>query len=108
MSWIPVKKRKSEAIGNGVFLMALGILLYTNQWWPWILLALLLSLVVRQVLTARFFDMWISIGVLGTLFVVSYFNITLSFLIPALFVIGGAYLILREYFYSDDEPISGK
>lgn len=108
MSYFPLQKRKADAIGNGVFLMALGILLYTNQWWPWILLALCLSLVIRQVLTARYFDMWVSIAVLGTLFVVSYFNITLAFLIPTLFVIGGAYLILREYFYSDDEPSSGQ
>lgn len=103
MSWIPMPKRKADAIGNGVFLMSLGILLYTNEWWPWILLALCLTLVVRQVLTGRHFDMWVSIAVLGTLFIISYFNITLSVLIPLLFVIGGAYLVLREYFYSDDE-----
>ncbi len=108
MSWFPLQKRKAEAIANGVFLMCLGVLLYTNDWWPWILLALCANLVIRQVLTGRQFDMWVSIGILGGLFVISYFNITFAYLIPAIFIIGGAYLILREYFYNDDESPSGQ
>ena len=49
-------KRKSNAIANGVFLAAIGVLLYTNLWWPGILIAIWLSLATRQFLSQRTYD----------------------------------------------------
>lgn len=108
MSFLPLSKGKADAISNGVFLMSLGILLYTNKWWPWILLALCLMLMIRQLLTNRKFDMMVSLAIFGTLFVLAYFEISFSVLMPVLFVAGGAYLILREYLFSNGEPPGGK
>jgi hypothetical protein len=95
-------KRKADAISNGVFLVCLGILFYTRFWWPGILLALWALLVVRQYLTGRMYDLIISSIILLGLFVVNYFNINWSILMPALFVVGGIYLIFREYYYSEE------
>lgn len=95
-------KRKSDAIANGAFLIGLGILLFTNAWWPGILLVLWISLFFRQYLTGRVYDAFISTVILVGLFLVSFIKINWSVIIPVLFVIGGIYLIFREYFYAEE------
>ena len=37
------KKRIADAISGGIFLISLGVLLYTGWWWPGIMIALGLS-----------------------------------------------------------------
>lgn len=95
-------KRKADAIANGAFLICLGILFYTNYWWPGILLALWVTVSLRQFLTGRVYDFCISTFVLLGLFVVSFFDFEWSVLLPVLFVVGGIYIIFREYFFADD------
>ena len=90
-----LSKRKTEAISNGVFLIALGILFYTNAWWPGILLAIWATLALRQYFSGRVYDLIISSVILIGLFL-----ITWSILMPVLFVVGGIYIIFREYFFS--------
>lgn len=95
-------KRKAEALSNGVFLICLAVLFYTGFWWPGILLAIWLMLVVRQYLTGRMYDLAISSAILLSLFVINYFNINWTLLMPALFIIGGVYIIFREYYYTEE------
>lgn len=95
-------KRKADAMANGAFLIGLGILLFTNAWWPGILLVLWVSLFLRQYLTGRYYDAFISTIILVGLFLVAFIKINWSVIIPVLFVIGGIYLIFREYFYAEE------
>lgn len=104
MSQPVVSKGKAEALSNGVFLIGLGVLFYTNFWWPGILLALWAMLAVRQLLSDRRFDFIVSTVVLGGIFIISYFSLNWDLILPALFVLGGLYIIFREYLYSDDKP----
>lgn len=97
-----LSKRKSDAISNGVFLIALGILFYTNTWWPGILIAIWAALGLRQYLTGRTYDLIISSVILLGLFIITFFRIEWSLLMPILFVVGGIYIIFREYFFSED------
>lgn len=97
-----VSKRKSDAIANGAFLICLGILFYTNYWWPGILLAIWVNAGLRQILTGRLYDFSISTLILVGLFVVTFFNFEWAVLLPVLFVIGGIYIIFREYFFAED------
>lgn len=92
-------KRKSDAISNGVFLVALGALFYFEFWWPGILLAIWAALATRQYLTGRQYDLIISSIILLGLFIVTYFRLDWSTLMPVLFVLGGIYLIFREYYF---------
>lgn len=92
---------KADAIGNGVFLVILGLLFYTNWWWPGILLAIWGSLATRQILTKRTQDFLLSTLLFGSLFIVAFFRFSWDLLTPVLFILGGSYLIFRE-FYSDD------
>lgn len=97
-----LSKRKSDAISNGVFLIALGLLFYTNFWWPGILLAIWAALGLRQYLTGRIYDFIISSVILLGLFIITFFKLDWSVLMPVLFVVGGIYIIFREYFFAED------
>jgi hypothetical protein len=97
-----VTKKKADAISNGAFLIGIGILLFTNDWWPGILLVIWASLFLRQYLTGRLYDAFLSTVILVGLFIISFIKINWSVLLPVLFVIGGIYLIFREYFYADE------
>ena len=92
-------KRKADALSNGVFLIALGVLFYTNTWWPGILIAVWAALAIRQYLTNRIYDLCLTTVILLGLFAISFFNFDWSFLVPVLFVVGGLYIIFREYFF---------
>lgn len=95
-------KRKAEAISSGVFLIALGIIFYLGTWWPGILIAIWAALATRQLLTDRVFDFVVSSVILIGAFCVFLYNISWSTLGPAFFILGGLYLILREYFFDQD------
>lgn len=97
-----LSKKKTEAISNGVFLITLGILFYTDAWWPGILIAIWATLAIRQYFSGRTYDLIISSIILIGLFFVTFFNIKWSLLIPVLFVIGGIYIIFREYFFAGE------
>ncbi len=97
-----VSKKKADAISNGVFLVSLGILFYTNSWWPGILLGLWAYLATRQYLMGRVYDFILTSIILIGLFIVSFFKIDWTILTPILFVLGGIYIIFREFFYAED------
>ena len=102
-----LSKKKADAISNGVFLIALAVLFYTQAWWPGILAAIWITLATRQFLNGRVYDLFISTIILIGLFLFYYLNIDWSILIPVLFVIGGIYIISKEYYYAerDDSEI---
>ena len=98
-----LSKRKSDAIANGAFLISLGVLFFTNAWWPGILLALWVTLALRQYLTGRHLDLVITSLLLLGLFVVSMFNMDLKMMLSLFFVVGGVYIIWREYSFTSDD-----
>jgi len=97
-----ISKKKADAFANGAFFIALGVIAYYNIWWPWILPAIWIFLSLRQFLTGRRWDFFVSTVLLGVLFIVSYFHLDWTLLVPILFVVGGIYIIFKEFFYSDD------
>ncbi len=103
MKNLKLSKRKVDALSNGVFFITLAVLFYLNFWWPGILIAIWAMLAMRQWLTDRKFDLIMTSVILIGLFIVSYFNITWSILMPVLFVLGGFYIIFREFFYPDGD-----
>lgn len=102
MIYSTISKKKADAISNGAFLIALGLLFYTGFWWPGILLAIWINVGLRQFLTNRIYDFCISTVILLGLFIVTLFNFEWAVLLPVLFIIGGLYIIFREYFFAED------
>lgn len=96
-----MSKKKAHAISNGIFLVSLGILILTNAWWPGMILAIWATVASRQYLTGRKYYAIVSSVVLIGLFVVSLFKFDYDFLAPVLLVIGGFFLIFKEYYFED-------
>lgn len=98
---LALTKRKIEALSNGVFLIGLAVLFYLDFWWPGILVVIWAMLAIRQWLTNRTFDLIMTSIILLGLFFVTFFQITWSILMPVLFILGGFYIIFREFFYPE-------
>jgi len=90
--------KKASSIASGIFLISLGILFYTNYWWPGILLALVVTVAVKDFLRGRYYDLALSTVILGGLFVFFYFSPNWSVAVPVLFTIAGIVIIFRELF----------
>lgn len=97
-----MSKRKAEAISNGMLLIGIGVLFFTGWWWPGILLVVWIALGLRQYLTGRHYDFLLTSLILGGLFLAYFFKFDWSFLMPVLFLVGGIYIIFREYFFAED------
>lgn len=102
MSFEPMPLKKASAISNGIFLVSLGILLFTEFWWPGILLALWATIASRQYLSGRLYYALSSSVILLGLFIAALINFNFDILAPILLVIGGMIIIVREYFFPGD------
>lgn len=105
-----MSKRKADAISNGIFLIGLAILAFTNAWWPGILIVLWLTLFCRQILTQRFYDLMLTTIFFVGLYVISLFELN-WIIIPVLLVLGGIYIIFQEYCVAEgieEDPIEEK
>lgn len=89
-------KRKADVISNGVFLILLGVMFYTGEWWPGILFALGLTFAIRQYLTGRRLDFFLTVVAVGILGVITLAGHVFSGFFPLLFIGAGLYLIAKE------------
>lgn len=92
-----MSKKKADAISNGIFLICLAILIYTEAWWPGILLAIWATLATRELLTKRYYDLFITSGILLGLFIITLLKLNWAVIIPVLLILGGLHIIFREY-----------
>lgn len=106
MSILHLSKRKANAISSGILLIGLGILLYTDAWWPGILLVVWAMFAIREFLTNRFYDLFITSAIFLGLFFGYYLHINWSILMPVLLVVGGIYIVFREYYYAGFEDVA--
>lgn len=97
MTRILMSKKKADAISNGVFLISIGILAFSDQWWPGILLALWATLGLREYLTGRYYDLALTTLFLWGLFLLTLLQLNWSVIVPVLLILGGIHLIFREY-----------
>lgn len=90
--------KKSDSLSAGIFLLCLAVLAYYDAWWPGILAAFGLALMVRQFFLGKFYDAFITFLVFGGLYFTLLYN--LSWL-PVIFVVAGLYLIFRAMTTAD-------
>lgn len=102
MAKFKLAKRKIHAISNGIFLMGIALLIVTAWWWPGILLVLWATLATRQYLADRTFDLVVTTIILVGLTVVNLFPWGWNVMMPILFLLGGIYIIFREFLYGED------
>ncbi|MGA8164031.1 MAG: hypothetical protein WB791_03280 [Waddliaceae bacterium] len=98
-----VSKKKAYTISLGLFLVCLGVLVFTNMWWPWILLALWIMVSSRFYLEGKILYAVISTFIFLGLFFTALLKFAHEMILPVLLVIAGIFLILREYYLVSNE-----
>lgn len=91
-------KKRAHAVFIATMLIGLSILTYTNSWWPHIMLVIGVALVLRQCLRGRRYDIMVTSGVFGGLFLTYYFTIDWAVVLPVILFIGGLTILYREFF----------
>lgn len=91
-------KKKALSLSTALFLMGLAILIYTDVWWPGIMLAAGLPLALRQFLLGRTYDTVVTLFVFVGTFISVEYDISWKILLPILFTLGAIYILLREFF----------
>jgi hypothetical protein len=95
-------KKRARALSAALFLMGLAALVFTQNWWPGIMLAVGLPLALRQFLLGRTYDCLIPLLVFVGTYVSVEFDISWQVFLPILFTLGAIYILFREFFGPDE------
>lgn len=95
-------RKKAHAFGTALFLLGLAYLVFTDVWWPGIMLVVGLPLALRQFLLGRTYDSIVSLLIFVGTFVTVQFDISWRIFLPILFTLGAIYIFFREFFGPDE------
>lgn len=99
----PITSRKrAGALSTALFLLGLASLIFTQVWWPGIMLIIGLPFALRQFLLGRTYDAMISLLVFVGTYITVQFDISWKIFLPVLFTIGAIYIIFREFMGPDE------
>lgn len=106
---IPItSKKRAHLLSTVFFLLGLGVLLFTEDWWPGIMLVVGLPLAIRQYLLGRRYDTMITLLVFVGTFITVEFDISWRIFLPILFTLGAMYILFREWMESKGETVEEK
>ena len=97
-------KKKAQALSTALFLVGLATLIFTEGWWPGIMLIVGLPLALRQFLLGRTYDMMVTLLVFVGTFITVQFDISWKIFLPILFTLGAIYILFREFTGPDETP----
>ena len=95
-------KKKADALSTSLFLLGLATLIFTQAWWPGIMLIVGLPLALRQYLLGRTYDTLVTLLVFIGTFVTVQFDISWRIFLPILFTLGAIYIFFKEFFGPDE------
>lgn len=90
-------RRKALTYAAILFFIGLAILVFTEVWWPGIMLAVGLPLALRQYLLGRAYDTIVTLVVFVGTFISVEYDISWRVLLPSLFTVGAIYILFREF-----------
>jgi hypothetical protein len=91
-----ISRKKAQSFYTVLFLLGIAILIYTDAWWPGIMLVIGIPLALRQYLLGRRYDMMISLLVFVGTFITVQYDISWRIFLPVLFTLGAIYVLVRE------------
>jgi len=89
---------RASIFGLLFFIGCLTIMFISRNWWPGSLLVVGLPIALKQFLMNRYFDMTVSLVVFIGAFVSIQYDIIWQIILPVIFLMGGLYVILKEFF----------
>ncbi len=90
-------RKKAHALSTALFLLGIAALMFTENWWPGIMLAVGLPLALRQYLVGRQYDAIVSLVIFGGVFVTVQYEISWQIFLPILFTLGALYILAKEF-----------
>jgi 4-hydroxybenzoate polyprenyltransferase len=96
-------RKKAQGLSTALFLVGIGVLIFTGNWWPGIMLAVGLPIALRQFLLGRTYDMCVTLLVFVGTFITVEFDISWRIFLPILFTLGALYILCRELMEQDEE-----
>jgi hypothetical protein len=102
------KRRTASAISGGIFLISLGVLLFTGWWWPGIMIAIGLAsgaeLVFRGKILAGILSLAFFCSIPILVAIVQQVDIPWT-VVGALILVGIGVIVLVKAFFLRDEPV---
>lgn len=95
-------RKRAGALSTALFLVGLATLIFTESWWPGIMLIVGLPLALRQFLMGRHYDTLVTLLVFVGTFVTVQFDISWQIFLPILFTLGALYILFKEFFGPDE------
>lgn len=95
-------RKKAGALATALFLLCLATLVFTECWWPGIMLIIGLPLALRQFLLGRTYDTMVTLLVFVGTFITVQFDISWKIFLPILFTLGAIYILFREFMGPDE------
>lgn len=95
-------KKRAGALSTSLFLLGLSTLIFTQSWWPGIMLIIGLPMALRQFLLGRNYDMLITLTVFIGTFITATFDISWQIFLPILFTLAAIYIFFKEFFGPDE------
>lgn len=97
----PITSRKrANTYSFALLLVGLAIVIFTQSWWPGVMLVNGLALALRQFLLGRTHDTLMTLLAFAGTFITAQFDISWRIFLPVLFTLGAIYISVREYFES--------
>jgi len=106
------KKKQASGISGGIFLIGLGVLLFTGWWWPGIMLVIGLSAgaelifrgkIARGIGTIAFFS---AFPIIWT--IVQATDISWAIVGPFILIALGAIILVKALYLKDEVEVSGE
>lgn len=97
-------RKKAQALSTALFLIGVAVLIFTQNWWPGIMLAVGLPLGLRQYLLGREYDTIVTLAIFVGVFITVQFDISWQIFLPVLLTLGALYILAKEFLAP--EPLS--
>lgn len=103
------EKKISSVLAASLFILILGLFSYYNvfAWFPTVVFATGISLVIRQLLEKCFVDTVFLLLLFGALFFFSLVEFFSRLFLPTFLIIGAFYYLLRQFF-DFNQPLEEK
>lgn len=105
--FVAEKKKRASAVSGGIFLISLGILVYTGWWWPGIMLAVGLSggaeLVFRGKILRGIGTLVFFCAIPIVIWVVQEAEIPWSLVGPLVLIAVGVIILVKAFFLRDEK-----
>lgn len=92
-----VSSSRAKGFSIAAFLLGLGIISITDNWWPEIMIVTGVALALRQLLLRKYYEAFISVIVFFGIFFTNKYTFSWKVVWPVVFFVSALFVLMREY-----------